>query len=521
MNWRDYRLIKKESEDKYFCKFCQCNFNDAEYKITNDKNKCIFHCDKLTWITKDDPKDNDYNLSTEIVYFLNEKKIIFFWNKFKELVEEEINLSEDELYSRFSDFIFPELEESIFRDYSFKSDLVFNKNCSFEGNINFFKTIFNGKVYFDNCKIKGNISFGKSIFKDRFIFNNMKEIKKVCLRFAEFEKKVEFKESACKEIDLENTVFKSLCDFYKSKFTKVNFARTDFEKVSVFSETEFNCDVDFKYTKFLGKTIFRDTVISGKLNLRDTIFDAEANFLDITSIKRKQNEEKQFIDEPTDIKVANRETARVIKNFYDNSNNIIEANRFYKLEMNARLDEFNDMKFSDYRIFEKLVFLVHWISSNHSQNWLLSLFWIINLTYLYSYVLIQDFLLECKTSNTEICTEYYNLIHMIHPAFSNYLLYVSAALTMIAIPSLIMWISEEGKRKTFHSMLVLMLVNSYVLYAYISYDYKLKFFSNTINPFSIMMGNQHLIFLTLFYKVVIAYLTYQLIISIRQNTRRK
>jgi len=46
-------------------------------------------------------------------------------------------------------------------------------------------------------------------------------------------------------------------------------------------------------------------------------------------------------------------------------------------------------------------------------------------------------------------------------------------------------------------------------------------FANLINPFSIMTKGETLTLGILIYKVVIAYLIYQFIVSIRQNTRRK
>lgn len=225
-----------------------------------------------------------------------------------------------------------------------------------------------------------------------------------------------------------NTKFKDLADFYQSKFEEVDFERTDFEKISVFSESEFNCDLDFKYTKFLGKAIFRDTVITGELDLRNSIFDDEANFLDITSKSRKkyddESEDYIFFGEPTDINVANRETARIIKNFYDNANNIIEANRFYKLEMNKRMKEFNSLKKSDYRLFEKFIFVLHKFSSNHSQSWFISLFWIISLTFAYSW-LINDIKYESSFIYNEFLSQYFGKIFLLIsiPIFLSILIY--------------------------------------------------------------------------------------------------
>ena len=46
-------------------------------------------------------------------------------------------------------------------------------------------------------------------------------------------------------------------------------------------------------------------------------------------------------------------------------------------------------------------------------------------------------------------------------------------------------------------------------------------FATNINPFSIMTSADKLTFTELVFKIIIAFLIYQFIISIRQNTRRK
>lgn len=291
-----------------------------------------------------------------------------------------------------------------------------------------------------------------------------------------------------------NTKFEDLADFYQTKFKNVVFERTDFKSVTVFSETEFNCNVDFKYTKFLGKSIFRDTVITGILNLRDSIFDEEANFLDITSSSRKTcnliTGENEFIGESSDIRVANRETARTVKNFFDNMNNIIEANRFYKLEMKEREKEVGKNKEN---ILESLVFKFHGWSSNHSQDWLLSLYWIISLTLGASFIKI---FIPCLNNQFEIL-----LVSFI----------IMAVIFLINI-NFVNW----KRRSSFIVMILYLLV-----YWFTTEDYALKFFSDLVNPFSIMTKGEHLTFGLLCFKSIIGYLLYQFIISLRQNTRRK
>ncbi len=339
-------------------------------------------------------------------------------------------------------------------------------NCEFDKDIIFNSTREEG--YSTHFKIT-SLDFSESTFKG-----------KVKIQFCEIENAIFY-----------NTKFKDLADFYQSKFKKVDFERTDFEKISVFSETEFLCNVDFKYTKFLGKSIFRDTTITGILNLRNSIFDDEANFLDITSKTRdKDTETKEFIGEVNNIQVANRETARVIKNFYDTNNNIIEANKFYALEMEEREKELQQNKTKSFTSFiEWLVFKAHKVSSNHSQDWLLTLLWMLAITFVF----------EVLRKNT-YCSNDMILLFLL----TNASLILLGILFICILPLSLKW------------YLCLVSVSIPFLTRITFED-----FANLINPFSIMTGGEKLTFSMLIYKIIIAYLIYQFIISVRQNTRRK
>lgn len=130
-------------------------------------------------------------------------------------------------------------------------------------------------------------------------------------------------------------------------------------------------NVDFNYVTFKDHSIFKNTVVKNEINLENTLFEKNPSFYAITSEEGKIK----------DIEVTNRETARTIKDSFEKDNNIIEANRFYKLEMQKREDELTDSK-SNW--FEKLIFNIHGISSNHSQDALLGLFWIMNIGFIAS-----------------------------------------------------------------------------------------------------------------------------------------
>ena len=66
-----------------------------------------------------------------------------------------------------------------------------------------------------------------------------------------------------------------------------------------------------------------------------------------------------------------------------------------------------------------------------------------------------------------------------------------------------------------------MVVSFCILYIYTAKDCALTNFANVINPFSIMLKGDPLNLGILIFKVIIAYLMYQFVVSIRQNTRRK
>ena len=176
--------------------------------------------------------------------------------------------------------------------------------------------------------------------------------------------------------------------------------------------------------------------------------------------------------------------------------------------MKKRMEEYNSLEKSDYRTFERLIFILHEWSSNHSQNWLLALFWILSITFLYSYI-TNDF------------TYYQNDFNFINEILE--MDYTKACILIInlILISYLLYLKLEKEEQISHSIIFFLLVNFYIFYTYLTNDSYLKYFSNSLNPFSIMTGCEKITFLGLIYKTAIAYLIYQLIVSIRQNTRRK
>ena len=69
-------------------------------------------------------------------------------------------------------------------------------------------------------------------------------------------------------------------------------------------------------------------------------------------------------------------------------------------------------------------------------------------------------------------------------------------------------------------LLKLILIISTLVFIFMSYV-SLDVIADKINPFSIMTSKDPITFGLLIFKITIAYLIYQFIVSVRQNTRRK
>ncbi|PWE25513.1 hypothetical protein DGE88_05255, partial [Aliarcobacter skirrowii] len=231
---------------------------------------------------------------------------------------------------------------------------------------------------------------------------------------------------------------------------------------------------------FLDRLDFIDVEIKNKIDLQNSFIPTNSSFFGLKS-------SKGIVD------VANRETARKIKDSFEKQNNIIEANKFYALEMKEREKELEKDLKNGTNFFEWLVFKIHGIFSNHSQYWLLTLFWIISFTFL-SLSIEKIFSSSLNFSDKGVLSF---LIFSIIIASNIYL---------------------SNSKRVYYLISIFIY---YCIYSIFTQDWLLKCFSNKLNPFSIMTGNEELTFSALIYKIIIAYLIYQFIVSIRQNTRRK
>ena len=371
-----------------------CSIENCENECFEQEDKCILHCEKNDWFEITDEK-KDWSKS--------EEKIRLFWQCIQSDLNERYNhdnFGEDIGYKcSCINVIFPRFEREYEDDsqadnieklgtnfYSFgsfsypgeepnpeinkiieKLEISF-KNCIFLDKADFEKYLFKRDIVFSKCTFEDEIKLNKQQ-KSRISFLACPEIESLNFSRTIFEQKVEIKECTINSCDFANTRLEKVCDFYRTHFYEVNFDKTTFEGIAVFTESKFHKDINFKYTTFEKLALFRKTTFEKTVNFEDSIFKEEANFLDITA------------------NMANRETARIIKNSFEQQNNTIEANRFYALEMKKREEELT--KKLPKSFLEWIIFKIHGISSDHSQSWFLALFWIVLISLFYT-ANIQD-----------------------------------------------------------------------------------------------------------------------------------
>ncbi len=436
-----------EEKDSIYFENCHFFFNDITHK-----GNSIFKDSKVTF------KNCTFISSLNILPDINYPNIQLTYDNCT--FSDTLNIRNIDIYITFNDCSFNDIE---LKDCNIKNNIFTNKK-GIKYNIN--------KFTIDNCT-----------FEKRFTLNNYNIEIFTCINCV-FQNKFEFKNNNITKFDIHNSNFEEISDMFASKFIQFKISKSIFNDFSGFENCIFGTSdklieevAKFEYVTFKDILTLRQTKFLSGLDIENINLQNDANFL-----KTK-----------VELKNTPRETFRLIKHSFDKVGNIIEANKFYSLEMKKREEELKDKEHKDKNFLEWLIFKVHGISSDHSQSWVLSLFWIINITFLYSHY---------KIFLSQEHSEYFVI-----PFILNILLFITMLLNSLNI-----------KVHIVHQLLISIPI--YLVYSFITKDYFLSCFSNNINPFSIMTGTQSLSLATLVYKVTTAYLMYQFIISIRQNTRR-
>jgi len=442
---------------------------------------------------------SDLNINKVIKFHIEEKRIIFEYNK---------TLSKT-LYKL-------ESENTVISNCIFKSDVYIESlyqsvtfiNCKFDKklfinmkqiNLSDYQKNSNIKLEepsevrlaIDKCTIE-HLSMNNAIIKSKFYINkqddeNNKQSKIIKLEIINTKFEENFKLHNCEidEVTIKDTDFRKNADFFMSIFKKgtlveskkeniskndIGFKAINFESLALFGNTEFHKKLIFKYVTFKGHNHFKSAKLHKGLDLEYTNIQNEINFYGLDIL---------------DTSTTSQETYRIIKHQFEKLGNKIDANKYHALELEQKKRKLNFLKTP----LDYVVFKVHWISSEHSTNWFLPVLWMISLGIIFA---------SCKKEGM------------------SYLLFITLFPLLIWTLDGFVKTITNGRLKryknTFVSSLVLLINISLANSFGISFEDVIKNISlvNFDNPNSIMFFN----------KIIMGYLYYQFLMSVRKDTRK-
>jgi hypothetical protein len=191
--------------------------------------------------------------------------------------------------------------------------------------------------------------------------NEELEIQNLTICNSKFYENFKLHNSKVKNISLVDTDFEKQCDFYKTHFSQgenhdiedkaIYFTALNIKGLALFGSCTFEEKIYFNYITFEDVSHFKNTTFNKGLDLENTNIKNEINFYAIEIID-KQN--------------TSQETYRTIKHHFEKLGNVIEANKYFALELEQKRQ---NLKKEEGNWKERWVFNLHNLSSKHSTDW--------------------------------------------------------------------------------------------------------------------------------------------------------
>jgi hypothetical protein len=238
------------------------------------------------------------------------------------------------------------------------------------------------------------------IFKSKVCFDFKKTLKLPALKFSSctfiisptfidevFENKVKFQLCIFNNLRVNNSTFNEYVEFFECIFfKKMLILKSSFNKNVVFTKSTFKENCLFTYSIFekqgiFSRAIFRDknnlptgldlsqSIVNGQL----TFFETDLGNYEAKRINSNSEEYDEAISEGGKIPIQNkRETFRIIKHQLLQQNNVIEAEKYDKLEKQTLLYEtYKNFKIKN--ISNLFLLLLNKYSNNYKTSWLYAL----------------------------------------------------------------------------------------------------------------------------------------------------
>lgn len=398
---------------------------DDVNKILSVEETDILYSSKQDWfMIRDGEQDWAKSYGNITLFWKAVRKIIAYDSKHSAYINldyvefpkfEEIHFSKGR-YLKDDNFFF-KIDENMF-----EHDVSFIE-ATFYGEANFSNIIFKEKAIFDNAKFKGEANFIKSEFYEEVSFKNSTFNEDSYFQFSKFHKMSDFNRTHFKkQASFRNSIFyaqasfrRMICNqdlyFWASSFkVKVDFWGAICEGKAEFTSTKFNQEAFFWDIHFSGTSNYNNAVFSDKASFKNSkfedvsfsssVFKKEADFSYVLFIRGSFVESsfyslsfhksifkdatfnslygfKAMKSIPLDSShIANKETARIIKNCAMKNNNISDINKFYAIEL-EKIEKTLISKKDYSKITDWIVLKAYKFTSHYSQSYILPLVWLI------------------------------------------------------------------------------------------------------------------------------------------------
>ena len=260
----------------------------------------------------------------------------------------------------------------LIKDKNTRSNRIQNKlfnDCNFNSLLYLGSYIFSDLVFFnfhrEKCKIH-QLMIKDCIFEKDFALKGYR-IDRLQIEYSSFQKLFELKECEINQFEIrKNSKFNEYTNFNKSIFKIFKFENSKFIDTVSFDECKFGLNT--KLTKLkAGQNIenyitkFQYVSFSGIVNFRNSRYFQGLELDKVTS-----NEYMDFLNSNVGFEYTDRDTFRRIKYSFDQIGNHIEANKFFKYEMDKYREELSKQ---EGRRAEKFVFWFNSYTSDFGQDY--------------------------------------------------------------------------------------------------------------------------------------------------------
>jgi hypothetical protein len=357
----------------------KCFHLNCDLEVFKNSNKCILHCKKDDWFTINEKNKRIWD----------EKIVNQFWKNIRKYIK-----CRKDNYTwiyYFDSFVFPDIDINILHKPTSKDNILIKDFYFWEKGT---ELKLKGLVFFPNCEFY-NFYFYELIL-DSISFTNIKanriklqNIKVDSISFDDINYNCSIKLTNIKNTN---------CSFNNTQIGDLDLSNVKFENLSINNSS-------FDSASFYNIIINNGLFISSTINV---IYDS-------VGVHITNKDTFSYLD--MNVRKASRDYFRLLKNYFFDKKDYLNANEMYQKEMDSHLKETYNLFINNcengFGNFENLIVaLFGKYSSNFGQSWLLPIFWIIFTLFLNLYITSEENFFDLLKNIPQLLDEMARLLYI-------------------------------------------------------------------------------------------------------------